>query len=89
VGDVSTVDCLFCGDPCDVFPNGAYCGDCSVYGYRQDNGRWRVRVPLSHVPWWPVDDNGVRQWRTIGITVCEPHPDALAALFGGPVELFW
>lgn len=42
--------CLFCGDPCDVTPNGSICIDCDVYAYQQANGRWMVYLPSEEVP---------------------------------------
>lgn len=46
-----TVDCLFCGDPCDYSDNGAYCVDCGVFAMQPDyEGRWKVYVPYWMVP---------------------------------------
>lgn len=48
---VTFVNCLFCGDPCWVTTNGAYCGDCNVYAYLPDErSRWKVYIPCWMVP---------------------------------------
>ncbi len=47
------VTCLFCEDSVPVPPKGAMCTDCGTYAYRQDNGRWKVYIPVEMVPHAP------------------------------------
>lgn len=82
---MSTVDCLFCGDPCLVTDNGAYCCDCGIYGYPDEGGRWRIYLRADMVPSGPVGGphHTPLKWHTVKVTFCTPNPARLGPVMYG------